>query len=73
MFADFMASSRIVTAVSVTLSIAAFFWVKPWYYGLLAAIGVFIGTAVIRVPFTIASNNARGKRLDQITKSSGRY
>lgn len=56
MFADFMASSKIVSALSVALSVAAFFWVEPWYYGLLAAIGVFMGTAVIRVPFTIASN-----------------
>ena len=68
MFADFMASSKIVTAVVIALSIAAFFWVEPWYYGLLAAIGVFIATAVIRVPFAIASNNARDKRIDQMTK-----
>jgi hypothetical protein len=52
MFADFMASSKIVTAVIVALSITAFFWAEPWYYGLLAAIGVFImGTIVISRPF----------------------
>jgi hypothetical protein len=42
--------------------------VKPWYYGLLAAIGVFIGTAVVRVPFTVVSNNASDKRIDEMTK-----
>jgi hypothetical protein len=54
--------------VCVALSVAAFFVVKPWYYGLLAAIGVFIGTAVIRVPFKVASNNASDKRIDETTK-----
>ena len=59
MFATFMAQSKFVTGVCVALSVAAFFVVKPWYYGLLAAIGVFIGTAVVRVPFMVISNKAR--------------
>jgi hypothetical protein len=54
--------------VCVALSVATFFVVKPWYYGLLAAIGVFIGTAVVRVPFTVVSNNASDKRIDEMTK-----
>ena len=59
MFATFIAQSKFVTAVCVALSVAAFFVVKPWYYGLLAAIGVFIGTTVVRVPFTAVSNIPR--------------
>jgi hypothetical protein len=68
MFATFMAQSKFVTGVCVALSVAAFFVVKPWYYGLLAALGVFIGTAVVRVPFMVVSNNARDKRIDEMTR-----
>jgi hypothetical protein len=68
MFAIFIAQSKFVTAVCVALSVAAFFVVKPWYYGLLAAIGVFIGTAVVRVPFKVVSNKASDKRIDETTK-----
>lgn len=68
MFATFIAQSKFVTAVCVALSIAAFFVVKPWYHGLLAAIGVFIGTAVVRVPFKGVSNKASDKRIDETTK-----
>jgi hypothetical protein len=68
MFATFIAQSKFVTAVCVALSVAAFFVVKPWYYGLLTAIGVFIGTAVVRVPFKVVSNNASDKRIDEVTK-----
>ena len=52
----------------VALSVAAFFVVKPWYYGLLTAIGVFIGTAVVRVPFMVISNKAMDKRIDERTR-----
>ena len=68
MFADFIARSKFVTGVSVALSVAAFFVVKPWYYGLLAAVGVFVGTAILRVPFTVVSNQASDKRIDDVTK-----
>ena len=37
MFATFMAQSKFVTGVCVAPSVAAFFVVKPWYYGLLAS------------------------------------
>jgi hypothetical protein len=68
MFADFIAQSKFVTGVSVALSVAAFFVVKPWYYGLLAAVGVFVGTAILRVPFTVVSNKASDKRIDEVTQ-----
>jgi pilus assembly protein TadC len=71
MFATFMAQSKFVIGVCVALSVAAFFVVKPWYYGLLAAIGVFIGTAVVRVPFMVISNKARDKRIDERTRRDG--
>ena len=68
MFADFIARSKFVIGVCVALSVAVFFMVKPWYYGLLAAVGVFVGTAILRVPFTVASNKASDKRMDEVTK-----
>ena len=68
MFADFIAQSKFVTGVCVALSVAAFFVVKPWYYGLLAAVGVFVGTAILRVHFTVVSNKASDKRIDEVTK-----
>ena len=71
MFATFIAQSKFVTAVCVALSVAAFFVVKPWYYGLLAAIGVFIATAVVRVPFQHVADYCLPKPGQMIVSGAG--
>ena len=73
MFATFMAQSKFVTGVCVALSVAAFFVVKPWYYGLLTAIGVFIGTPLSAVPFMVISKQGEGqadRREDEARRMS---